>query len=496
MKKHIILFLIAVTFLGSSCEDFLSVNEENPNNASKVAAKLVLPAAINNVARTMNNPRRFEFVYLWHGLWSISAGYSQPMALTQYRLLNSSYELGFSELYIAGNNFNMIEVNNTDEADVYFVAISKIMKVYIFQNLVDCWGDVPYTQAFQAVQGVLKPQYDRQQDIYEDLVLKLDEAIDMIENAPVAALAPTSSSDIVFGGNMNKWKRFANTLKLRILMHQANMSGRTTYITNALATTASVGFLGEGEGAMVNPGYTNSEGKMNIFYETFYNAAGSTQSDGISYYMAGRDVVDYMKATADKRIGKFFQPYSGDSYEGNILGVLPLIAANETSKLGYIKGDPGTMIGTPEKSLPLLTDFEALFIQAEAAQRGYIAGDAKAFYESAVKRSFIYMNLTAGDAADYLSQSNGKANFDEATNKIELIISQKWVALNGVAPVEIWTDYRRTGFPSGLHFSQDPQREKDFPPLRLLYPQREITTNNSNVPADIDAFTSKIFWQN
>jgi hypothetical protein len=482
--------------LGSSCEDFLSVNEENPNNASKVAAKLVLPAAINDVARTMNNPRRFEFVYLWHGLWSISAGYSQPMALTQYRLLNSSYQLGFSELYIAGNNFDMIEVNNTDAKDVNFVAISKIMKVYIFQNLVDCWGDVPYSQAFKTKEGILKPQYDDQQDIYEDLVLKLDEAIEMIQNASATATVPTSSADIVFAGNMNKWMRFANTLKLRILLHQAEMPGRTTYINDAMATTASVGFLGAGESALVNPGYSNSEGKMNIFYETFFKADGSSQSDGISYYMAGKDVVDQMKATNDARLGKFFQPYSGSNYDGNILGTTPLTAAALTSKMGFIKDDPGTMIGTPTKSLPLLTDFEALFLQAEAAQRSIIPGTPKSFYDEAIKRSFAYMNVASSKADEFLAQVSPKVDYDLAGNKIELIVTQKWVALNGIAPVEIWNDYRRTGYPANLHFSQDPQREKDFPPLRLLYPQREITTNNSNVPADIDAFTSKIFWQN
>lgn len=485
---------MATALLGTSCSDFLSVNEENPNNASKVAPKLVLPAAINSTARTMNNPRRFDFIYLWHGLWSISAGYSQPMALTQYRLQNSSYQNAFHEFYVAGNNFSMIELNNTDPKDVYFVAISKIMKAYIFQNLVDCWGDVPYTEAFKSGDNILNPKYDNQQEIYEDLVLKLDEAIDMIKNAPSTAIVPESNSDIVFGGDMTKWMKFANTLKLRILLHQADMPGRTSYIQNALTTTASVGFLGSGESALVQPGYLNSEGKMNIFYETFYKPDGTTQSDGISYYMAGKDVVDYMKATNDKRIGKFFQPYSGNNFDGNILGTTPLTPAAQTSKLGYIKGDPGTMIGTPEKPLPLLTDFEALFLQAEAAYRNLISGDAKTFYDEAIRRSFAYMNLPATDAESYLSQTLPTVDYSLAGNKIELIVNQKWVALNGIAPVEIWNDYRRTGYPQNLHFSQDPQREKDYPPVRLLYPQRELDINNANVPKNIDAWTSKIFW--
>ena len=81
-------------------------------------------------------------------------------------------------------------------------------------------------------------------------------------------------------------------------------------------------------------------------------------------------------------------------------------------------------------------------------------------------------------------------------------MTQKWAALNGVAPVEIWTDYRRTGFPSDLVFSVDPARASDTPPVRLLYPQDEINVNNASVLAAkasqnwVSEFETKIFWQN
>lgn len=498
MKKNILFLLVAVALLGSSCESFLDVNEENPNFPSKVAAKLVLPGAVNNIAYTMNNPRRFDFVYLWHGLWSISAGYSQPDNLTQYRLLNSNYQNAFNEFYTYAQNLTEIE-KSTNPKEVNYVAIAKIMKCYIFQNLVDCWGNVPYSDAFKAPKN-LKPKYDDQQAIYEDLVLQLDKAIELIQTAPFDAEELSSSSDIIYKGDMAKWLKFANTLKLRILIHQADMAGRTAYIQERIATTASVGYLGAGEGALANPGFLSSETKMNPFYEIFYKADGSSQSDGITYYFAGKDVVDYMNATADTRVGKFFQPYSGTSYAGNYFGHKPadLASASNTSKLGYIKGDPTTMIGTADKPAPILTDFEALFIQAEAAARGLITGDAKALYESAVTQSYIYMGLTASQAYTFYSQVSPKVSYDNAGNKIELIITEKWVALNGIAPVEIWTDYRRTGYPNWLTFSVYTERENDTPPVRLLYPQREITVNNDNVVAvgTIDPFTSKIFWQN
>jgi len=209
-----------------------------------------------------------------------------------------------------------------------------------------------------------------------------------------------------------------------------------------------------------------------------------------------------MVANADPRLGRFFLPYSGTSYAGNYLGqdvnTHPPLLPGLTSKLGYSKGNAGYLIGIPTEAAPLLTDFESLFIQSEAVVKGYITGDAKALYNSAVTQSFLYMGLTAADANNYYSQAKFTTNYDNATDKIALIITQKWLALNGVAPVEIWTDYRRTGYPQGLHFSEQADKANDTPPVRLFYPQTEISSNNDNVVAVgvIDAFKSKIFWQN
>lgn len=500
MKKKIFVLLISLALLGSSCSEFLTVNEVNPNSASKVPAKLLLPAAINNIAATMNNPRNFEFVYLWHGLWCISSGYSQPSNLVQYRLLNSSYQGAFSTSYATGQNLVEIEKATTDPKDAGYKAIAIILKAYIMQNLVDCWGNVPYSEAFRTGDGILKPKYDDQKAIYEDLILKLDAAIKLIQGLPADATEIPASSDIIFGGNMTKWAKFANTIKLRMLVHQSGMAGRDSYIKSAIATTASVGFLGAGEGALANPGYLNSDGKMNPFYATFYKADGSSQSDGITYYNAGKDVVEFMKGIADPRLARFFNPYSASNFAGNTLGITepaPLTAAN-TSKLGYVSGSKGHMIGTFDKSSPLLTDFESLFVQAEAAERGYITGTGKTLYNAAITQSCIYMGLTAADATTFLASEKSNINYDLAPNKINLILLQKWVSLNGVAPVEIWTDYRRSGVPNFLTFTADPNKANATPPVRLLYPQREISVNNDNVVAvgTINAFTSKIFWQN
>lgn len=499
MKKLLILLTVLLV-LGTSCgKDFLSVNEFNPNSASAVPANLILPAALNTTSRIMTLPGNYSFVYMWYGLMSVSGGYSQPVALTQYNLLNSSYQGNWSNSYVNLQNYDYIEKNSTTDKLKPYKAIAKIMKVMLYQNLVDTYGNVPYSEALRSADGILKPKYDAQQTIYEDLVLQLDAAMELITSAPADA-DEVGDYDIIYHGDMSMWWKFANTLKLRILVNQSGMAGRDSYISSAVATTAhsAADYIGAGEGAMLNPGYVQSASKMNPFWETFYKQDGSNQADGLGYYVANQDACDFLTANNDPRKLRFFQASTagGSTVKGNYFGAVVLEPVPTTSKLG-----PG-MLQAYNQSAPIMTDFESLFLQAEAVQRGIIAGNAKALYESAVTQSVIYMGGASGNsiaAAAYLSQG-GKAlvNFDVAPNKIQTIITQKWCALNGVSPMAIWTDYRRTGYPDFIHWSADPAKLNATPPVRLLYPQTEISTNNDNVLAqgDINLFTSKIFWQN
>jgi hypothetical protein len=496
MKKLTIVLAILLV-LGSSCEDFLSVNEKNPNSASAVPANLLLPAALNTTANIFAQPDNFLFVYVWHGCMAISSSYVQPTALTQYNLLNSSYQGNWANSYVNMQNYDYIDKQSVDPKDWYFKAIAKTMKAYIFHNLVDMYGNIPYSQALKTGEGILKPAYDEQQEIYEDLVLQLDSAMNLIEDAPGTA-TEVGTYDIIYQGDMDLWWKFANTVKLRILINQSDMTGRESYITTALATQphSAADFIGVGEGAMSNPGYLQTAGKMNPFWENFYKQDNSQQSDGLQYYAPNQDACDFLIENNDPREFRYFNPNPSGIIHGNYFGTLTLEAPASLSTLG-----PG-LLQAYNQDAPILTDFESLFLQAEAVQKGILTGDVKALYESAVTQSIIYMggpDGTSGSAADYLAQDTKQlVNYDLSGNKLKTIITQKWIALNGISPMPIWTDYRRTGYPDLITFSQDPARKADIPPVRLLYPQTEISTNNDNVVAQgtIELTGPKIFWQN
>jgi hypothetical protein len=214
----------------------------------------------------------------------------------------------------------------------------------------------------------------------------------------------------------------------------------------------------------------------------------------MGYYVAGQDACDFLTTNNDPRKLRFFtaNTSTGTAVKGNYFGALVLEPAITSSKIG-----PG-LLQAFNQPCPIISDFESLFLQAEAVQRGIITGNAQTLYETAVTRSIVYMGGTSAAAATYLAQPLANVGFAASTNKVKAIVTQKWVALNGLSALPIWTDYRRTGFPDFLHFSADPYRLNDTPPVRLYYPQTEISTNNDNVLAqgDINLFISKIFWQN
>jgi hypothetical protein len=144
----------------------------------------------------------------------------------------------------------------------------------------------------------------------------------------------------------------------------------------------------------------------------------------------------------------------------------------------------------------LMTAAQSLLLQAEAAQRGYINDDPKMLFQNAVTASFEFDGVQDADiaAADYLAQANPEVNYDLATDKIKLIISQKWYVLNGIDILSVYNDYRRTGFPNvPLSIASG---SKGKVPIRLLYPQREINLNGANVfqQGSIDPFSTPVFW--
>lgn len=493
--KYTTMLFVAGLLLFSSCEEYLDVNTD-PNNPTEVAPDLLLPVAQKHTANVMQASdagfgRVNSLANLMMYNWSQSDGYAWYPDEFKYVVNASFYQRIWENSYSDALKMYQTLSDLDAEYDNY-KAISMIMKAYHYQLLVDLYGDVPYTEAL--MRGELAaPAYDDAQTIYEDLIVKLSEAITLINTAEENVAVVPGNDDAMFYGDMMMWKQFANSLKLRILVRQMSMSGRDAYIQTQFDAIAA-----EGSGfitfdAAVNPGYiTGVEGSQNPFWNLYGADAGGTQTMTSKATCATDYVLDYLTTTNDPRISSIYElPATG--HLGVPQGLLdydtPIVDAFVPEMVSNI--GPGILKGGNMDAV-IYTLAECYLNQAEAALNGYLAGDPKAFYESGVEASFDYLG-TSGFST-YIGQSNNNVSYDNSTDKLEAIITQKWIATNSITAEQSWFDYSRTGFPLDLPISL--LASTDDRPVRIFYPASELTSNGDNVPSQPNAFTDKIFWAN
>ncbi len=493
VKRLTLGVLIATLTITSSCkEGYLDIND-NPNQVTAATPVLVLPAALASSGSYFST--NFTFLNLWMGYWNWSGNYSIGTSDKNYQFTNNFNTGIWDNAYIILKNYDYIDTQAASLSQPQIQAMAKIMKALHFQILVDTYGNIPYTNALKGI-STAQPTYDDATAVYEDLFKQIDAALTLFNDADkVAAQGGTvvnpGANDIMFQGNIAKWRRFANTLKLRMLLRQSEKSDRQSFIQAQLATikASGYGFTLTGENAAVNPGYTNSAGQQSPFYGTYGNGVNGQPVENYNIYRANKYAVDFYRTENDPRISRFYTPVSGTTYNATNFGTI----APQVNSL--VSGIGNGLLNNVNQPAYILTSHEAFFVQAEAAQRGWISSTAQTLYQQGITESFVNLGLTAADASTYYAQALTNVGWDASTNKIQAIITQKWASLNGWSPFEAWSDYRRLGLPA-VPISQDPSTSIKQIPVRLFYPQSEYNYNSTVVAAqgNINQFTSKIFW--
>jgi len=485
----------ALTLGAVSCkDDFFDVNE-NPNNPSVSTPKLTLPVAQQAIAALKGTNENYVgnmFMYNW----ATPSNWSANQEYFRYNITSNFQPTIFENSYgIAFRNLTYVE-NYTDPTGAvdytFYKAISKILKAFQYQKLVDFYGDVPYSEANMRGENTT-PKYDKAQDIYTANITELTNVIALLDNLPDNAQNP-GTQDIIFKGNAQKWQRFANSIKLRYLMRLTN-TNQDGYITSEIAkiTANGKGFITENVTA--NPGYADAANQLNPFYGYFRKVSTGAETDRGDYTVATDFIIDFLEDRDDPRLTRLYAEAEKGGYKGvKQSSVLPGtgFTSKDLSKVG-----PG-LIKSPSQPQPLLLLSDNLLMQAEAVVRGYMAGDAETLYNTAIVESFKYLEVpnAATEAAAYYAQPS--VSFAASTNKIESIIVQKYIALNGTDGEETWFEYNRTGYPTGIPIPEDAaDAGRTVRPYRLLYPASEIARNSQNVPAQTSetAFSTKIFWQ-
>ena len=539
--KNALLFtsLAAVVAMGCKKEDFAVNTNPDDVTASTVDFKAVLPASISATATIQAN--QWAFLQRWLGYWARSGSYQDATDEESYDFTNDFGSGLWNNLFANANNYNFVQSVSHEREAGFYEAIARIMKAQDFQMLVDIYGNIPYSEAFKGG-SIRTPKYDEDLDIYKDLFRQLDTAITLLKgpSASVDNNPGIAINDLVFQGNATNWIKYANTLKLRLIIHTCNttFTGSTevnTFVAGidqaaemAKITAEGSGFLGAGLNAQINPGYNDT--KPNPFYRAYQKTetgavAGAGDYTKANAYAVGPTSLGnfgYYGWNGDPRVDKFYvKPGTATTHRGITYGELASVnAANTGSALSNIYGTGLLPNGAASRAW-IFTGFESLFLQAEAAKRGLLpVGNTKALYTAAVRESFVWLGLTTAQADAYLANNAGYVDVDIDApplgpglppGGIYTIMSQKWFALNAVATLEIWTDHRRTnmaygvgsGFIKGPPISINPANTKTALPIRLFYPQAEYSLNAANAGAQgtINVFTgggisgkNRIFW--
>ena len=503
-KSYLIISFLAL-FASSCKESFLDINT-NPNSLPTALPNFVLTNALNTSASSMVGPN--ETGSYWSGQWTQSNSYITSTTLFSYNFTDGNFN--YWDGYYDNLNDYQYVIDNADANNQKFLkGPAKVMKAMIFQQLVDMYGNVPFTDALKGVKS-LAPKFDDQKFVYESLITLLDEAIaDLKANAFSSAF---TSSDIVFKGNTTKWAKFANSLKMRILMHQSRISGRDTYIKteiNKIVAEGSGFITGEDVGSGGPGFYLPTAGKLNPIYETWgYSAAGAVLALA-RFPRPTEFLFNTLKAANDTfRLKRYAYAAGGENPSTPGVSIKPQIVANYvgvpfgigsgfTAPASSYIGPSLLAKGSFDKPVILMTAAEIQFLLAEAKERYgsgiNLAGDAKTYFETGMNESFRTLGAGVSNAAKYIGSGIQDYDYAASTNKLKAIAVQKWLALVNFSGLEAWTEYRRTGFPITPQSAQVTDAKR---PVRFYYPNTESGSNGENVKAQgtIDVFATKLFW--
>jgi Starch-binding associating with outer membrane len=504
-KTRIYILLAALVFSGAGCtKTFLDVNT-NPNDLPSATPSYVITNAMNVTAS--NQTLYDELGYYWAGQWTQSGGYILSTQQFAYQYTDGDFNY-WDGIYDNLEDYQYV-IDNADKNDqAYFKGPAMIMQAMLFQQLVDMYGSIPYSQALKAT-GNLAPAVDDQKAVYEALIGKLDSAIAFVKSTPFASAF--TGSDIVFRGSTAKWAQFANSLKMRILMRQSRVSGRDSYITAAINKIVADG-SGFITGSEVGVGgsffWLQTAGKLNPQYDRWGYDANNAKRALNNFPRLTEFLVNSLVATNDtfrlKRIGYAKGGESGSNpgvsaspeitanYAGNPFGK-PGVLPSSTSSLG-----PSVLTkGVYNKPFVLMTAAEVQFLLAEAKQR-YGAGvnlpnSAQTYYEEGIRQSYRALGASTAGLTAFLASGVNNVDFTASTDKLAAIYYQKWVAEANFNGLEAWSDYRKTGVPNTPQATTVTTSDR---PLRLYYPNTEkgANTNVSSAASGIDALKTRLFW--
>jgi len=442
--KGLILFSL-ISLKISSC----SLPEPVEPNYVALAAEL-LPEIQQNTA-TYNGMDIGRFQLIWMQQLGGVAGFD--LEVDRYAMAPNMVENSWFNYYsiIHPRIISMIAYASEAGAPAY-LGIGRLLLAINMQLITDTWGDVPYEHAFGYAQNLTFIPYNTQQQVYGYLIQLTDLAIDDIQKAINDTSPRPQANDHFYGGNLEKWLKAANMFKARVKLRLAHKNN--DYSNLAEFFQEATLFSGNDD----NMRFTYFGNQQNPY---FFNDNVTRNS------RVGNHFIGMLKATNDPRLPVFVRPTGSPA---QFLGTNP---GEGNAQASFI----GANVASQTSPTFLLTFVEQKFIEAEVMLRVGQQLLADQAFQQAVKASLAMFNV---------SNPTWEAQHAELTNvTLQDIIHAKYIAL--FLNPEVWSDYRRTGFPQLTPF------QGQSIPRRFLYPAREITLNAMNTPLGVTIF-SRVWW--
>ena len=457
LKNISILALGLALMLLTSCENFLDVNTD-PNNPTEVTPPLLLTSAQSYLSYTMGGDiNRYAGLFVQH-----YAGV-QGQAQEEYDVYNFGDDetnnfWRFGMYAGALGDLDLLIKDAEANGSPHYAGVSKIIMAYGIGVMADLFGPVPFSEAFQFEEN-LTPSYDNQQDLYNTVQTLLDDGISNLNEA--SSVISPGSDDLIMGGDLDAWKRFAYFIKAKYFNHLSKQdAGGSAQKVLDLLGADSPAFTDAGDNATFI--FLNTPNATNPLFQFEQQRGQIAVSKTI--------LDDIMVPLNDPRIPLFADQNGNGDYTG---------APNGTT----VQDQPhiefsgvGPFYESAASPVVLGSYFEQKFIEAEAAMRASDQTRAHTAYLAAINASFEYLGI-ADSAADYLAQS--EVDPGEADLTLEHIMTQKYIAMFSQG-AESWTDWRRTGFPALTPAMNN--LTGGVIPVRFPYPESELTLNSSNVP--------------
>ncbi len=471
--RYKILSVFAAAAALAACSDLTSINN-NPNGPQDVDPPSMLASSLDAIASGVNGVNSLNI--RGAGLWA------QYYAEIQYRdedkyILRSGSSGGWAFYNGAAENAQRMIAKGQAATRPNWTAVGRILKSYVFSVMTDAMGDLPYSQALKS-DTVLQPVYDTQQSIYSALFTDLAQATSDLD---VAAAAPAGdpvgfgfpNGDILYGGDMSQWRKFANSLRLRLAIHLSKVDSVKAASEAAAAVAAGV-FTSSADNATLE--YLATAPNQNPIYQDVH--VGGRDDYGLS-----KTYVDSLVSWNDPRLPIFAQiPPAGTAIRGLPNGLNDGQKIDDTfDALKYISRIGAMWRETPNAPLPLLTYSEVLFLEAEAAEHGWIPGSAATFYSGAIQAAMEEYGVPAAAITTYLADA--RVTYVPGTAGLTQIAYQKWVSLF-MQGMESWTEVRRTGVPAIVPGCNAVLRHI---PERLPYDDNEAVLNQQNLQAAVTA---------